>query len=332
MKFNNLLEPILSTNALLFEILEHITLVGLLVIFMIKYVTEPLQREVALRTKTEGLMEISEAKNKSIIEALPDTVVMVAADGTVLDCKLKMGNVINFEVGKNVCDPLPPDTVLDFLKHMNVALQDNKQQQIDLMFPKGDEVYYQVFNFVRTSENEILIFVRDITKRKAYEEKLEHLSTHDVLTGLYNRTFYEAELERLTTSRRYPVGIVIIDLDGLKITNDTYGHAAGDKMICKAANILKCAFRAEDLVARTGGDEFTVLLPETNAGGLQAATGRITQCLDEANSMDDGFRVKFSVGTEIAETKEKLLGAVKIADMRMYQNKAARKTSSEVNA
>lgn len=177
----------------------------------------------------------------------------------------------------------------------------------------------------RNSPIEIIEINNDITNRKAHEEQLEHLSTHDVLTGLYNRTFYEAELQRLTTSRRYPVSIIIIDLDDLKHTNDTYGHAAGDKMICKAADILMKAFRAEDMVARTGGDEFALLLPETGTDGLNASIERVQRCLEEANKVNDGFEVKFSVGVAIAESKEKLLGAVKVADSRMYQNKAERK-------
>jgi diguanylate cyclase (GGDEF)-like protein len=172
-----------------------------------------------------------------------------------------------------------------------------------------------------------MIFIRDITGRKAYEEQLEHLSTHDVLTGLYNRTFYETELNRLATSRRYPVSIIVVDMDGLKQTNDTYGHAAGDKMICKAATIMKGAFRADDLVARTGGDEFTVLLPETDKAGLAAAVERIEKSLAEANRIEDGYYVKLSIGTAIAESNEKLLGAEKAADLAMYRNKAANKSS-----
>lgn len=283
-------------------------------------------KEMTLREKSEELLRLNELKNRHIIEALPDTVIQIAGDGTVLDYKSKHNDFLRLVVGKNVCDSLPSDIVQEFLKYMNIALNDGASQQVDLMFHEESVACFLVFNFVKSDANEVTVFMRDITKRKKYEEQLEHLSTHDVLTGLYNRTFYEAELDRLATSRRYPVSIIVIDLDGLKNTNDTYGHAAGDKIICKAANILTNAFRAEDLVARTGGDEFAVLLPETGADSVNISIERIQRCLEEANRVDDGFEVNFSVGVAIAETKEKLLGAVKIADSRMYQNKAERKT------
>ena len=319
------IEKHLSPNELFFELCEHTVLVSLLLVFMNKFVTAPLLKEIALRKQSEQLLEQSEFKNRSIIEALPDSVLQVRADGNVIEYRPKQSNVLNFTAGANVADQLPPDTILNFLNCLNATLQSAEKQQIDLKFMHGSAIHYLVFNFIKTAENEVTVFIRDITNRKTREEQLQYLSSHDALTGLYNRTYYEAELDRLLTGRRYPVSIIIIDLDGLKSTNDTYGHTAGDRMICKAAAILKQAFRVDDLVARTGGDEFTILLPETGDKALNAAVQRIETCLNEANISDDGYVVEFSMGTAVAETKEKLLGAVKVADMKMYQNKATRK-------
>ena len=319
-------EPHFSSNALIFELFEHTTIVSLLLLFMNKYVATPLLGEITARKQSEHQLQQSELKNRNIIEAMPDAVLRIASDGTVIEYQPKNNANLTFKVGENVSDSLPTDIVVSFLTCMNSTLSDGENHQIDLMFRQDADVCYHVFNFVKSAADEVTVFARDITRRKVYEEQLRHLSSHDVLTGLYNRTFYESELDRLATSRRYPVSIIIIDLDGLKITNDSYGHAAGDKMICKAAYILKSAFRADDLVARTGGDEFTVLLPETGTDVLQGSVDRIEFSLNAANAIDDGMFVKFSLGTAIAGTKEELLDAVKLADMKMYHNKAARKS------
>ncbi|MDA8429772.1 MAG: GGDEF domain-containing protein [Geobacteraceae bacterium] len=323
------IEPHFSSSALIFELLEHSTLVSLLLLFMSKLVVNPMLREMALRRQSEQLLERSEKKNRNIVEAMPDAVLRIACDGTVIEYQPKQNADLSFTAGTNVSDSLPADVLVSFLNSMNSTLQDGDNHQIDLMFRQAAAVCYHVFNFVKSADNEVTIFIRDITRRKVYEEQLRHLSSHDVLTGLYNRTFYEAELARLAGSRRYPVSIIVIDLDGLKITNDSCGHAAGDKMICKAAGILKSAFRADDLVARTGGDEFTVLLPEAGGEVLKASVNRIGLLLDDANNVEDGFFVQFSLGTAIAETNEMLHEAVRMADMRMYQNKATRKSISD---
>lgn len=323
------IQPHFSSSVLMFELLEHGTLVSLMLIFMTKFVANPILKEMELRRLSEEQLELSEIKNRNIIESMPDAVLRIAADGIVVEYLPKQNANLSFNAGANVCDCLPPDIVVSFLTCMKSTLQNGVNQQIDLIFRQESKVCYHVFNFVKSAANEVTIFIRDITRRKVYEEQLKHLSSHDALTGLYNRTFYEAELDRLVTSRRYPVSIIIIDLDGLKITNDSYGHAAGDKMICKAANILKSAFRGDDLVSRTGGDEFTVLLPESGDSVLKAAVDRLELSLIEANKIADGFYVKFSLGTAIAESNEKLLGSVKAADMKMYQNKASRKIISD---
>jgi hypothetical protein len=113
------------------------------------------------------------------------------------------------------------------------------------------------------AENEVVSMVRDITDEKRYQEKLEYLSLHDSLTGLYNRAFFEAEIERLFHSREYPISIMSADLDGLKLINDTMGHDRGDSLLKTCARVVKESLRRSDVLARVGGDEFAVILPRT---------------------------------------------------------------------
>ncbi|MEI7616239.1 MAG: PAS domain S-box protein, partial [Actinomycetota bacterium] len=109
----------------------------------------------------------------------------------------------------------------------------------------------------------VLVF-RDISDKKKKQEEIIYLSYHDELTGLYNRRFYEEELKRLNTKRNLPMTIVMADLNGLKLVNDSFGHVMGDELIKKVANVLRKGFRADDIIARLGGDEFVIILPKTD--------------------------------------------------------------------
>jgi len=102
----------------------------------------------------------------------------------------------------------------------------------------------------------IVMVFRDVTEEKKRQQRILYMSYHDSLTGLYNRRFMEEELKRLDTSRQLPLSIIMGDVNGLKLTNDVFGHNAGDKLLIRAAEIVKESCRKEDIVARWGGDEF----------------------------------------------------------------------------
>jgi diguanylate cyclase (GGDEF)-like protein len=157
----------------------------------------------------------------------------------------------------------------------------------------------------------------DITNRKDVEVKLRHDSTHDILTGLYNRAFFDEELERLAHGRLFPMSIVMADVNNLKTVNDTLGHEAGDNLIRMAARIILGAFRAEDIVARIGGDEFAVLLPGTDKDVAEEVVKRIMGCPEIITG-----QVSIAFGIATAEYKEQLAEALKLSDERMYGHKS----------
>lgn len=164
---------------------------------------------------------------------------------------------------------------------------------------------------------------QDIEDRKKAQEKIKYLSFHDKLTGLYNRRYFENEAERLNSSRRLPISIVIGDLDGLKYINDNYGHQQGDEYIKKAADIFKSVTREEDIVARVGGDEFAVLLPETNAEAAEKFCERFYAELEEYNSKQQlVVSLELSLGYATKEKSEQNLNNIyDQADQAMYENK-----------
>jgi diguanylate cyclase (GGDEF)-like protein/PAS domain S-box-containing protein len=165
----------------------------------------------------------------------------------------------------------------------------------------------------------VLVF-RDITERKQAEEKLHYLSTHDVLTGLYNRAYFEEELARLERGRHFPVSVIIGDIDRFKAANDVYGHVAGDNLLREAAQVIKAAFRGEDVVTRIGGDEFAVLLPMTDTHATAEAVARIKQSIATYNEAHRTCPLAISFGAATAEAGP-LTETLKEADKRMYREK-----------
>ncbi len=172
---------------------------------------------------------------------------------------------------------------------------------------------------------ELVGISRDITARNVAQQELIYLSCHDSLTGLYNRAFFDAELERATHGRGFPLSLIVADLDGLKTVNDTLGHAMGDRLIKGAAAVLQMVFRGDDVVARTGGDEFVVLLPSMGAEDAAALLDRIRGCEENYNAAVDGPAVRMSLGVATALNGAEVARALADADARMYADKALRK-------
>jgi diguanylate cyclase (GGDEF)-like protein/PAS domain S-box-containing protein len=168
----------------------------------------------------------------------------------------------------------------------------------------------------------------DVTERMLAQEKLWYTSTHDVLTGLYNRLYFEEEISRLERGRRFPVAVMAADVDGLKEVNDRLGYPAGDALIRSAAELLKSCFRAEDVVARTGGDEFGVLLPDIGLVSIDAVQTRLLRRIETYNNSHPKSPVHISFGFAAAEHGEALRDVVREADRRLLSNKVAVRNKS----
>jgi diguanylate cyclase (GGDEF)-like protein/PAS domain S-box-containing protein len=173
-----------------------------------------------------------------------------------------------------------------------------------------------------------LVSARDVTARKQLEEELRRVGYRDSLTGLSNRTYFDQEADRLRRSREFPVTVFAFDLDGLKETNDTQGHLAGDRLIQDMARFLQQFFRAGDRICRTGGDEFVVLLPRTSEDEAATITLRLRHVLEGFN-MGRDLRLVFSLGHATVAAPEGWDDAVRLADTRLYADKEARRAQSD---
>jgi diguanylate cyclase (GGDEF)-like protein len=167
----------------------------------------------------------------------------------------------------------------------------------------------------------VLVALQDITARKKAEEYLRYLGTHDVMTGLYNRAFFDETLLKLESERRDPISVIIMDLNNLKITNDRYGHQAGDQLIRRTGEVLKASLDDGYIAARIGGDEFTLILPDTDEQSAYAMMERVVSLVDMNNKFYREPELSLSLGSATSEPGLPLQKVISMADKTMYSNK-----------
>lgn len=171
----------------------------------------------------------------------------------------------------------------------------------------------------------------DLTERKKQEEHIEYLNHHDFLTGLYNRRFFEMEKERLDTKENMPLTFIVCDINGVRLINDAFGQIHGDRVIIETSRFLKEFCDERDVLARTGGNEYSILMPNTTEERAHDIVQRMNSALEQINKIprDPGFDLSLAIGHGTKEsTEESLPDVIKEATDYMYSRKLLIQSSS----
>lgn len=168
--------------------------------------------------------------------------------------------------------------------------------------------------------------IRDISEKTKLQQELEYLSTHDRLTGIFNRNFFEGIMERYNKQIDTSIAIVLCDVDELKYLNDNFGHVKGDDTLTEAAKLLKQFIGEKGTVARVGGDEFAIILNDVDKPLVEFLCEMLTEEIEKYNSNNKNIQIAISIGFSFCEysigNMETLYAE---ADTNMYLNKKEKK-------
>ncbi|MHB8091464.1 MAG: diguanylate cyclase domain-containing protein [Syntrophales bacterium] len=295
-------------------------------------------KDITARKQAEEALSNSEGRLHTLVQTIPDLVWLKDKDGVYLSCNSMFEHFFGARetdiVGKTDYDFVHRELADSFREHDRKAMAAGKPTSNEEWITFADDGHRAFLDTIKTPMYDVqgtLIGVlgigRDITERKQSEEKIRQMVYHDSLTGLPNRKLFSDRLGiALAQAKRNQkeVGIAMLDLDHFKGVNDTLGHDVGDLLLTATAERLSAALRRGDTVARFGGDEFLLILPDLKV---------IEDAIQVAQKIVDGFRKPFlidthqlvvttSIGIAVYPhdgTNESIL--LKNADIAMYQAK-----------
>jgi len=273
---------------------------------------------------------ISENRFRSFVENATDVIFTINKNNVITymspNVEAQTGYVWLDQGNKGlngIIDPAYIDTFNEYVSSLFEGNKINKSIELKVKTKSNESIWYYLRGNLLDGANEVIMFARDIAEKKEKERLLIELSYNDQMTGLYNRTFYEIELEKLKRDLPLPLSVISCDLNKLKAINDTMGHFEGDKIIIDAAKVLRMSVRSKDIVCRVGGDEFIILLPSTSEKMAEAVIERINENINMYNHDENTNKIlSLSVGFATTHSEEKSISETLIeADDKMYLNK-----------
>ncbi|WP_333656954.1 HD domain-containing phosphohydrolase [Tissierella praeacuta] len=279
--------------------------------------------------KSEKELKKALEKNKAIIEVLPDILFIINSEGRFIEVESSDNKELYLAreefLGKTIGEIFEPKIADIAMKKIKKVLKNSRMGTFEYELEISKSIQNYEIRIVKLNDNEVVSITRNITDKKKMEDKLIKLSYRDQLTGLYNRRFFEEELRRLDTPENLPLTLVMADVNGLKLINDSFGHKTGDKLLQDIGDIIEEGCRENDIIARISGDEFLIILPQTDETEAEEIIKRIKKLSKEKNISDEKLTnielsVSFGVGTKYNFDTD-ISNIFKKAEDNMYAHK-----------
>jgi len=298
-----------------------------------------MQNDELRRTQSE--LELTKARYFDIYNLAPEGYLILSEKGLIIESNLTaavmFGESSHSLVKKRMTDYIFEEDQDVYYRYRKKLYESKLPQECEMRMMKNDQTVF--WGHMKSTvvhedgQQNCRMVISDISPRKTAEkdlkeseEKLLYQSTHDHLTGLYNRRYYEHKLKYLDTKENLPLSIIMFDVNGLKLVNDSFGHDMGDVLLNKAAEIIKKACRHDDIVARIGGDEFVLLLPKTSRDD----TVKIANYIKELTTKEivSNIELSISYGYDTKEMENQFISDIVVnAENHMYKHKLFERTS-----
>lgn len=293
-------------------------------------------QDITERKQAEALLKESEEKYRLLYTAMSQG---IALHEIITDAEGKPVDYVFLDINDSYTRLLGVTREMCIGKRITEVMPKVEKYWIDIFGDvalTGEPSYYE--NYLETTgryyatytyspkKRQFAVLVTDITEQKKNQERLTYMSYHDQLTGLYNRRFFEEELNRLDTTGQLPITIIMGDINGLKIINDSFGHEVGDDYLKKTSEIIQKACRGDDIIARLGGDEFVVILPNADTFEAIKIIDHIKAMISETKVNAIELSVSFGFATKASE-QQSLFETVISAENYMYTQKIYEHTS-----
>ena len=282
-----------------------------------------------LEVQNNRLMK-SMNRNKAIVNVLPDMLFIYDKKGNLLDCQTNdaadlLENKAIF-IGKNLKDVMPQAIYEKAIMSIQKTIKNDSVESFDYSLVIDGEAKHFETRMVKSEADEVLSIVRDITDRKKEEKLIAKLSFSDQLTGLYNRQYFDQYLMDLEDEGFLPISIIMLDVNGLKLTNDAFGLLIGDQLLMRVSEIITDLCPDDAVIARIGGDEFAIVIKDITNKDSEKIVDRIYKRVGDEKV--ENVIVSVSIGWETRVSYEESLRDIFIkAENHMFRKKLSESQS-----
>ncbi|MBV7276940.1 PAS domain S-box protein [Clostridiaceae bacterium UIB06] len=293
-------------------------------------------KDIRDRKKSEQALELQKTYFRKLFENSPEAICIIDNEDRFIDINYAFEKLFGYSkdelIAHYINNRIVSNELVNEATKISEEVMDGKviEYESTRIRKDGSIVEVCILGYPIVFESKqvgVFGIYRNITERKKMDRELIYMSTHDGLTGLYNRIYFENLLSKYDKEKKEELGIIVCDVDGLKLVNDNLGHDCGDKLLVNAADIIRIVCEENNgIAARIGGDEFIIIINNCLKDELELANELLQKSIGEFNSNDSNMYLSISTGISYRGKEFKTMTELfKQADNHMYYHKACRK-------